>query len=84
MDRMRWWLKLWNGDDDDLVMDHVPISGKLDHRKKVAKARERHGKQFHSHTTVARTEPPSRTLLEIQAFGKGEIEVVRQIKRRAQ
>jgi hypothetical protein len=57
--------------DDDLVMDYVPVSGHLkSHAKKLAKARERHGKEFRTNLQVVRVEPPSRTLQELNQSGK--------------
>jgi hypothetical protein len=59
--------KLWNGEREDHVQDYIPISGNSDFKKRLAKARERHGKQFRSQTTVKRVEPPSRDLVELNA-----------------
>lgn len=52
--------------DYDRILGHVPISGDKDYRKKVAKARERHGKQFHTHERKPRETEPSHDLLAIQ------------------
>lgn len=48
--------------DYELIVDHVPVSGDKDYRKKLAKARERHGRAFHSHTPKPRETPPSHDL----------------------
>ena len=41
-----------------------------DYRKRIAKARERHGKTFRAHLKVSRTEPKSRDLIEIEQAAK--------------
>ncbi len=91
MNLMRWWLKLWNGSAEDLVLDHVPVSGELpNHWRKLLAARRRHGKRFHTKARVQRVEPPSRDLLELQQAGMTQktnqievIEKVRPLKERA-
>ncbi len=71
--------------DDDRILDHVPINGDKNYRKKLAKARERHGKEFHTHEKKARETPPSHDLVEIQATSimkqKGSDEKVQSIKK---
>ena len=56
----------YSNDDVENTLDHVPVSGDKDYRKLLAKARERHGRQFHTHERKPRETPPSRDLIEIE------------------
>ncbi len=53
---------------DDTVLDHVPVQSEPSKKRANAlkRARERHGKQFHTHTRKARETEPSWQLRQIQ------------------
>jgi chorismate mutase len=63
------WQSLIHGKTDE-ILDHVKVKGRTNFAKKIARARERHGKDFHAQSKIERVLPPSRNLLEIQAASK--------------
>lgn len=52
--------------DQRATLDHLKITTTSNWRDQaLIKARERHGREFHSHTRVQRVTPPSRILIEL-------------------
>lgn len=67
---MRFLSKLlWGGEDTDHPLDFVPVQqhDKRSLSAKLKEARERHGREFRSHTKVERQTERSRDLQELNA-----------------
>lgn len=77
------WKSMLDGQSDDMMLDHVPISGHYNFKKKLAKTRERHGKPFTAQSKIERKLPLSRDLIELNEKSKpvSLIETVYQIKK---
>lgn len=78
-------LSIFRPSNDDVVLDHVPVSSDSNvAAKKLARARkkaaERHGKQFRTHAKKDRETPKSRQLLEIEAITSPKSAIVTDIR----
>ena len=51
---------------DDVMLEHLPVQAEKNYAKKLAKARERHGKEFHTHERKPRETLASRDLVAIE------------------